>query len=655
MPDNNKNLVVFGFDAGDGEFSVYFTLPDAPNPSPVSVFNPETQLSGYIKLDTNEIIYGDSLFSIDYNNFKHVGEFNINFKSTPGTKNDEKIKEFASIVFNAVKKLVPQYFKDNYTQRWFVGCPSGWKNNEVKNSYADIFRSAEIPNVQIVYESNAALSYYDKELSVVNIKNVENGVLLLDYGSSTLDATFIRPNEETSPYGCALGASYIEKAMLHFVLTGYRRYDKNEEYNDHALLERVKKQHEEDEAFKNWLLLQTRKLKETYFKTHMNSIGFSSKAPTISNFNLPKEIEWGVKRPNLTLFVDPAMMNEIINSPIKDVVPGFNKMSEFTIKDIGNESWLSRNNRFLKLVSEQHPQYVKTKSLLVLTGGASQMDFVRDSVVRHFPNSIVSFDTNPSTTIAQGLTYWGPAAIKAEKFDEAFDKILDMPHRDEKGSIELDSDGDPVSEILHIIFKGYELLVDETLLAIATQEKTSLNHAIDKWFDGDIQCENITKTAAAHFENWMKKEMPTIFNKGIKNCTEHVKKKINELFKELYLKNGLFIELFSAKDMELSLTQLIMEFFENKCKTTLIDEINSLKEAFSKWGNGLKIWRSTKVNRNDSHNTVHELAQSTYDWLIKIFYSQEILEAVIYDNFITIKADLESKKESAIYKLGLAK
>lgn len=100
----------------------------------------------------------------------------------------------------------------------YIACPSGW-NEEQINAYKEFTNSTcNIPVVDIVKESRAA--YIAARRTVGGgIRTQGGNVLVIDYGSSTIDFTYFNNESRFEPVheGYKLGARIIEETFLEYL------------------------------------------------------------------------------------------------------------------------------------------------------------------------------------------------------------------------------------------------------------------------------------------------------------------------------------------------------------------------------------------------------------------------------------------------------
>jgi actin-like ATPase involved in cell morphogenesis len=104
----------------------------------------------------------------------------------------------------------------NITQHFCIGHPSGWSEKEV-NKYKEIIQSCftNDEKIELIPESRAAL-IHTISTNRFTVNRIQQGILVIDIGSSTTDLTFIS-DKYSQDYGenrYDLGGSIIEKELL---------------------------------------------------------------------------------------------------------------------------------------------------------------------------------------------------------------------------------------------------------------------------------------------------------------------------------------------------------------------------------------------------------------------------------------------------------
>lgn len=646
--------IIVGFDDGDGNASVYTSVvQNGGDPTPIKALPEDREVSVYAVFEDESYSWGTPLRDMSADDLLNVKRFMVNFKAIPGTGNDTYMQEFAAMVCDAVKAYTNNF--NGLTPVWYIGCPSSWhqQDSTLKEKYAEIFRKAGLGDVEICEESTAALAYYDRALKVVTKENVSCGVLLIDWGSSTLDATFIYPpkngEKRIEACGCALGAHYIDKAIVYALLYTPEKYGL-ETLQDQPLIAKVRTEYERSDVFRRMLHFHARILKESYFKAIMRP-GMKPKASQIKwteTVHLSDEAgRWGEGASFFRLGVSINMMNDLLHAPLRDVVPDFDDYNDFTRDDLGDHSFVSRNDSFLQKLAEQYADFAESEdALIVLTGGASQMDFVRDAVSRYFPNHQIDYDTDPELTIARGLVYYGREALNNGEFERDFDEI---------GDREISPDplnGESVPQLFWTLWDCYTDLAWDVTAELQKQCAISLLKALAAWRNADIRCEEINEKAAQIYASWAQDELPGIKKNSKEKYTNDMRKRINDMYQELLKKYNIKATIFNGQ-----VTPELMELLDSVFDKMAENDQEFLREfgrdSFSSLGNGPRFLRPGKFDLEGFQDELVKLTREWIDLEYKKFTTKEIMQAVLAHQYWQVKAELDSKKESMLFQLGL--
>ncbi|MDJ0592396.1 MAG: hypothetical protein QNJ72_20785, partial [Pleurocapsa sp. MO_226.B13] len=219
MTSNNElaQINVFGFDFGHGETALaHISGCNNKSIKPKTVFNPPTDITAIAYQTNGDVFRGQAALSSGQVN--EAVDFDVCFKSKPGLNADfdQKISDFALVTYK--KGIEECNLNDNENIEFFIGCPSGW-DEDIKEKYQQLFTQSGLPNVTIIAESEAAYAYYFEDLKEkpeyqIPIKEYNKYPLILDFGSSTLDATVEKKIGVPISDGITLGASLIEEAIL---------------------------------------------------------------------------------------------------------------------------------------------------------------------------------------------------------------------------------------------------------------------------------------------------------------------------------------------------------------------------------------------------------------------------------------------------------
>ena len=236
---DGKYSYIIGFDLGDGEIAAaYWNLKED------GFIKPED-----LKFDINESHKILSALFTEKNGTIHIGTLGvmsslantqgnlyINFKVTPKRLHDGELYEGDSISKKQLMQLMLRTSLENIYKNnpnkfsgeglLVVGCPSGpeWLENDADSMYAEIIRESLegldlCLKVIIMPESRASLIKVYKEQGELVGKHIQDGVVVMDHGSSTFDITLINflTNQQTDD-SVPLGANKIERTMLKTLL-----------------------------------------------------------------------------------------------------------------------------------------------------------------------------------------------------------------------------------------------------------------------------------------------------------------------------------------------------------------------------------------------------------------------------------------------------
>lgn len=269
----------------------------------------------------------------------------------------------------------------------FVGHPSGWGAATVE-AYRALLRQAGLPTADVIPESRAAF-IHSRESGELNLsmEELSRRVLIMDFGSSTTDFTAtLGLSSQPLDFGdVALGAGIIDGLLMR--LTIERSAARKAVA---AALERLPGKRTE-------LAHKCRLAKERYFN--------AEKAD-------PRPLIEDIVRIDDGLTVDIELDRDVIDRILREPSPLLDGMN-----------WLQALNDCLTRARQQVP----SPDLIILTGGAARMGFVRDAVVATFPTTKVAMSQEPEFAIAKGLALYGRLLLKTEAFRAEVDTVVHGP------------------------------------------------------------------------------------------------------------------------------------------------------------------------------------------------------------------------------------
>ena len=369
----------FGFDLGDGESAVCFLASNANanvSPQSVQVFGEDCFISTYGRSDSNEVLLGNEAINDAIPTSLHA-RFKRNYLNDPRNTAVD-IRTFACAVHDDLEATGQDIDADDVT--FAVGCPSSW-NETARNAYKSIFEAAGFRNVQVISESRAAF-IFAKQAGLCSYDDLKKLVLIIDAGSSTMDMTIVDsfvPNDFGDP---KLGAGLIDQELL-------RLNEKREEALHDILTEYP--------AWRVRYELDARKLKEDYFIKENKALKANTAPRTARKTIITEE-------GNISISCSQEDMKQILATQLDELK--------------GN-SFIETYKRCLEDVKRR----VEKLDLIILTGGASRMSFIRAMAANVFPDARIVQGNSPELSIAQGLAYTLSIDCRVKDFREEIEEL----------------------------------------------------------------------------------------------------------------------------------------------------------------------------------------------------------------------------------------
>ena len=361
---------VIGFDLGHGETALaYVRLGSHAWPKMLEVNKKKTQITAVARHPKRGTLIGEDAFMLG------ATEFRIGFKRKPSEATPDQrqaIQRFAKALY---QWLVDEgQIRQEGRSHFIVGCPSGWSKEE-RQAYKKLLAASGIPSLEVEPESRAA--FWEAKGSDLPLEELEKSVLVIDIGSSTTDFTLVE-GQFHKPFdsGLDLGAALIDKTILARTLAG------------HEDGEELGKVFEEHPHVRNRCELYCRKAKEEYF-IHYE---FHQEKPG-EEVNIGYEkIRLKGKRLIFEPLVTGPIMQEILEEPLDE---------------LDGKGWRQAFRDEVSALKERADREGFTVDVIVLTGGASRMNFVRPICEQVFPGCRCWRDSEPEFTIARGLARLG--------------------------------------------------------------------------------------------------------------------------------------------------------------------------------------------------------------------------------------------------------
>lgn len=680
---------IYALDNGRGTMAAFYVDYGAKDPTPKPLMDKDGEPSGFARMKDGTYRIGKQLYTMGARDFKDVEEIHLNIKEMPDGKDDLQV-EYESAWLRKIKTDNEALFSDGAEEVWIIGCPTGWRKKSTIDKYRRIFEKAGFKNVIIVPESNAAMMFAqqtfeafgrgDKKTGALCMDpgTYSAGVLCIDLGAYSADTTYIRPGKVAS-HGGYVGASLIERMILAMNLSGEFCEDSN---NREEVREAVRRFCETDADFQTHLLLQSKKLKETYFTNSADGADYSDGEVCSQSVSLQfgdvTHNDVGARR--FELVVTDEMATAITRERSVKSVLGkeFNTLPEEVRNSLGDKTWEESLRAFVEDTLAICPEFERaakgkgTRPNLILTGGASLMPFVHETLRGMLPNIHLRADREPMSTIAKGLAYFGPDKLKAIEFDRQFEYIATH-----------DSDGQRTSvdeSVINKVFAKAHGIIGNALIDGTIERMTSfLNEAIDLWedrnwwategkgikgfFEGrNVKGHEIVPIARKDFEEWFNgNEIEKVFDKAVKAAKKHVADEINSSFSDLCKKFHLGEKLINASTLNLSYADNLLSWFKGKfyvfdnALEARHDEFSNLENP-GFWDENFNIFSKTRAEIRNEYATewqeeIDKLRNELTKMLGSEFDSNELYAPFIEECMKGLKKSLNDAKQMRLGEL----
>ncbi|MGK7875365.1 MAG: protein kinase [Xenococcaceae cyanobacterium] len=455
-PSNIETKVteVIGFDLGHGDTAICKVLLDveAGTIDLLDTFGYQKNITAMGTDATGNIYVGNQAMSL--------------FTQDVTTLNTE-IKPKADTLANHPENLLKDYMRAYYEELrskgyiqgadnsfFVIGCPSGWNLNE-REKYAQLLRIDEIPPnlLKIISESRAAFIHAgklreskkteeSKETQLTERDLLFSEVLVIDVGSSTTDFTVVKnKQEELKDFGAnKLGASLIDKSL--FALSRTKQGSQEDE---------IEAAFRQNPALEVCCVFACRCAKEIYFS--QESFYEANPEKTV------EEEDFAIDRKERIYF------QPVVNySSIKDAL-------NMPQAELDGKGWSQAFKDKLWEVKNKLEQEGTTIDLLLLTGGASKMGFIRKACTDIFkiPEEVkLIIDSNPEYTIARGLAGAGKWDVLSKRFKQ---EVKDLIER---------------NEVQEVVRNHIPKLIDLLVEGLSNKMTALVREYLKNWQEGKI-------------------------------------------------------------------------------------------------------------------------------------------------------------------------
>ena len=387
VPNKEQHEYIIGIDFGHGETSAAFcpigwNMQDGEleGVKDIDFGNNSKVIPSAISItDEGRVYIGEAAFLPEILNKAKV---NVCFKKRPENIDGEQ-EQLMIKYMRAVYQLICEKNNALFTNGNHIVCiaaPSGW-SQETMLLYGQMAHKAGLPIFNCVSESRAAFIKAQQDVSSGLPQYINQGAIVFDMGSSTLDFTYLRENE-ICDYGYDCGASRVEK----LIYSGLR-----EDNEDIVSFER---QHPHLVAK---LLFEARSAKEgVYFHPETRF------KRTVNFEDIVDDEEF--EDAKMKFIYEPGELNRTLQS----------------------NGYIDEIRRAMIDFKQNH---INGKPIYVafLTGGASRMDFIKPLVSECWglPEDKIYRDQDPSLTISRGTADTGRMIARNQNVNEVQASSID--------------------------------------------------------------------------------------------------------------------------------------------------------------------------------------------------------------------------------------
>lgn len=399
---NRKHEYVIGIDFGHGETSAAlckigweaensgFNYTDLDLAS-----NSKVIVSAICKTADGNYYIGEKAFAP--NVITNQSALRVCFKMEPQNiegESEQLMIEYMREVYNVIiQNKADILTPDNHIV--YIARPSGWHAEQTKRLYEQMALTAGIPLAGLTSESRAAFFYAKNDPNIGFQKIVDDGAIVVDLGSSTLDFTYLQEGSQAIDHGYPHGASIVEKVI----------------YEDQIVADdEIRAFAQKYPKLQAALLYEARKIKEKAYK--------EPELPIRKKINIEDIYE-----------EDPDFIDAACRVKYTPIVSNSSDGQSCSINDVVEQREKYLTQLYQDMV-DFRDKYIAGKSVhgVFMTGGASRMGFVAEQIMCAYglTREQVKRDDDPSLTISRGIALLG----KADAVSNQLSKIIGL-HKNE--------------------------------------------------------------------------------------------------------------------------------------------------------------------------------------------------------------------------------
>lgn len=540
---NNTEFII-GIDFGHGETSAsFYALHDNRTESKkdLNITNGKDVIKSAVAILRQEGVDTIAVGDRAIQEAPVAKDFQVSFKKRPSEMNEierGRMVAFMKGVYEGILEQYPDFKSREHVV--FIARPSQdklWKSEEV--DYIKIAEDAGLPVAGIQKESRAAYFRARTQPDSKIDKQVDKGVLIVDFGSSTIDFTYLNKNlKQPIDDGVNLGASAVEETLLRYsflhpmdddpMLTEfYKLYGKNRQSNAY-----------------NQLLYKFRVAKESFYENNQQKFGLDYR------YN------------DLTSAEDHQLLGR-----------GGVEYSRAEVRRILTEEFDHYIPKIEAAVRKFKDQKLKGNKVacVYLTGGASQMDFVREIFMKVFNLKAEQCpkDDHASVIVSQGVSHLSYADYKTEEKGKELETIINglienFPWNETIKKVIYDAvKSDIKSSACHVMTEWKNGKIYETI----NENKTTNLNALKKAFQ--------KKFATFSGLNFAQKCSSVIEEELIKTVVSKIKDTFNSFQYNVEVNDDVMIENLSASLKKSGIEELTEKFIGEGPGHMIYDSIAS--------------------------------------------------------------------------------
>lgn len=347
-------------------------------------------------------------FSLDNTDGNVIGGFKKKVSDLRKDKDTQKCKAYTAFIKAIYKRLLSMndYLhsdgEGNTNFYLCIACPTKWSNDD-RIEYVNFFNEAlnefGVEVMWVINESDAAYFSHGSTSEFA-----DKCVLIIDYGSSTIDYTLMYKGKKISDDQWSndyLGASNIEKSIL-------MEYSSQEEYQEVYHKTEDKLRHDA----LGWVDIQPEVLFE--IRKAKEKCVIEGYYP---NFMLNHNV---ILRHDILVRSDPNW-----RSSKKSYLFDYECDMDECLVDYKDGVYTSFADLARNISQKLNGSDVDT---VIMSGGASLMPWVKEMVKSTFPTAEIKLDNNASFVVSKGAAFYARAQIKA--FELFMSKIEAYQYKD---------------------------------------------------------------------------------------------------------------------------------------------------------------------------------------------------------------------------------